>query len=282
MRRGKLNNISLILVLIVALFTLVSFVFDQLVVQTENKIRDIDFEYERSFNTYLRAKGVLFNTNDLMYRAKIKHENFMDRSEILEKAIYNIKFNKNYFEDNFNDKFDSDFNKNLEIIFLNRYKSMYLEIFDEASDLFSLSRGLPIRAMDESIFSSNNQQVLDSMMNLEKILNSNIEYYEKYKEFEKKDIINFNDYLDLRSNLRNFLNYYSTSHDSFQKIYESYSLYYSYYGGKTEEFLNSLNEYQNRKNFYILLSVLAQILSLFFLLILFKTLLNIMNHKKNI
>lgn len=186
MRRGKLNNISLILVLIVALFTLVSFVFDQLVVQTENKIRDIDFEYERSFNTYLRAKGVLFNTNDLMYRAKIKHENFIDRSEILEKAIYNIKFNKNYFEDNFNDKFDSDFNKNLEIIFLNRYKSMYLEIFDEASDLFSLSRGLPIRAMDESIFSSNNQQVLDSMMNLEKILNSNIEYYEKYKEFEKR------------------------------------------------------------------------------------------------
>ena len=211
MRRGKLNNISIKLVVLIAFFTLTSFVFDQLVIQTENKIRDVDFEYERNFNEYLRTKSVLFNVNDLVYRTRVKGENFIDRAEILEKAIYNIKFNKVYFENNFNDIFDSDLNQNLQTIFINRYKSMYLEIFEESSDLFKLARGLPIRAMKEKIFSDANQKVVDSMWGLENVLNSNIEFYDTYKFYEKKEINTFDDYLDLRANLREFLNYYSNS-----------------------------------------------------------------------
>ena len=274
MRRGKLNTISIKLVVLIAFFTLISFVFDQLVIQTENKIRDVDFEYERNFNEYLRTKSVLFNVNDLVYRTRVKGENFIDRAEILEKAIYNIKFNKVYFENNFNDIFDSDLNQNLQTIFINRYKSMYLEIFEESSDLFKLARGLPIRAMKEKIFLDENQKVVDSMWGLEKVLNSNIEFYDTYKFYEKKEINTFDDYLDLRSNLREFLNYYSNSSVHLIKINEVYGIYYNYFAGKSYEYLDKLNKNQNLKNFYILLSVLAQILSLFFLLVLFKTLLN--------
>jgi len=274
MRRGKLNNISIKLVVLIAFFTLTSFVFDQLVIQTENKIRDVDFEYERNFNEYLRTKSVLFNVNDLVYRTRVKGENFIDRAEILEKAIYNIKFNKVYFENNFNDIFDSDLNQNLQTIFINRYKSMYLEIFEESSDLFKLARGLPIRAMKEKIFLDENQKVVDSMWGLEKVLNSNIEFYDTYKFYEKKEIVTFDDYLDLRSNLREFLNYYSNSSVHLIQINDIYGRYYTYFAEKSFEYLDKLNKNQNLKNFYILLSVLAQILSLFFLLVLFKTLLN--------
>jgi len=274
MRRGKLNTISIKLVVLIAFFTLISFVFDQLVIQTENKIRDVDFEYERNFNEYLRAKGVLININDLVYRAAEKNENFIDRAEILEKAIYNIKFNKVYFENNFNDIFESDLNTNLQTIFINRYKSMYLEIFEESTDLFRLVRGLPIRAMEEKKFSVSNQDVFDNMMELEKVLNSNAEFYNTYKFYEKKKIITYNDYLDLRANLRQFLDYYSSSSVYLTQINDVYQNYYIYYGEKNYEYLDTLNKNQNLKNFYILLSVLAQILSLFFLLILFKTLLN--------
>ena len=274
MRRGKLNNISIKLVVLIAFFTLTSFVFDQLVIQTENKIRDVDFEYERNFNEYLRTKSVLFNVNDLVYRTRVKGENFIDRAEILEKAIYNIKFNKVYFENNFNDIFDSDLNQNLQTIFINRYKSMYLEIFEESSDLFKLARGLPIRAMKEKIFLDENRKVVDSMWGLEKVLNSNIEFYDTYKFYEKKEIVTFDDYLDLRSNLREFLNYYSNSSVHLIQINDIYGRYYTYFAEKSFEYLDKLNKNQNLKNFYILLSVLAQILSLFFLLVLFKTLLN--------
>ena len=274
MRRGKLNSISIKLVVLIAFFTLISFVFDQLVIQTENKIRDVDFEYERNFNEYLRAKGVLININDLVYRAAEKNENFIDRAEILEKAIYNIKFNKVYFENNFNDIFESDLNTNLQTIFINRYKSMYLEIFEESTDLFRLVRGLPIRAMEEKKFSVSNQDVFDNMMELEKVLNSNAEFYSTYKFYEKKKIVTYNDYLDLRANLRQFLDYYSSSSVYLTQINDVYQNYYIYYGEKNYEYLDTLNKNQNLKNFYILLSVLAQILSLFFLLVLFKTLLN--------
>ena len=274
MRRGKLNTISIKLVVLIAFFTLISFVFDQLVIQTENKIRDVDFEYERNFNEYLRAKGVLININDLVYRAAEKNENFIDRAEILEKAIYNIKFNKVYFENNFNDIFESDLNTNLQTIFINRYKSMYLEIFEESTDLFRLVRGLPIRSMEEKKFSVSNQDVFDNMMELEKVLNSNTEFYNTYKFYEKKKIITYNDYLDLRANLRQFLDYYSSSSVYLTQINDVYQNYYIYYGEKNYEYLDTLNKNQNLKNFYILLSVLAQILSLFFLLVLFKTLLN--------
>jgi len=274
MRRGKLNNISIKLVVLIAFFTLTSFVFDQLVIQTENKIRDVDFEYERNFNEYLRTKSVLFNVNDLVYRTRVKGENFIDRAEILEKAIYNIKFNKVYFENNFNDIFDSDLNQNLQTIFINRYKSMYLEIFEESSDLFKLARGLPIRAMKEKIFLDENQKVVDSMWGLEKVLNSNIEFYDTYKFYEKKEINTFDDYLDLRANLREFLNYYSNSSVHLIQINDIYGKYYNFFAAKSYEYLDKLNKNQNLKNFYILLSVLAQILSLFFLLLLFKTLLN--------
>ena len=274
MRRGKLNNISIKLVVLIAFFTLTSFVFDQLVIQTENKIRDVDFEYERNFNEYLRTKSVLFNVNDLVYRTRVKGENIIDRAEILEKAIYNIKFNKVYFENNFNDIFDSDLNQNLQTIFINRYKSMYLEIFEESSDLFKLARGLPIRAMKEKIFLDENQKVVDSMWGLEKVLNSNIEFYDTYKFYEKKEINTFDDYLDLRANLREFLNYYSNSSVHLIQINDIYGKYYNFFAAKSYEYLDKLNKNQNLKNFYILLSVLAQILSLFFLLVLFKTLLN--------
>ena len=275
MRRGKLNNISIKLVVLIAFFTLTSFVFDQLVIQTENKIRDIDFEYERNFNEYLRTKGVLFNVNDLVYRTRVKNENFNDRADILEKAIYNIKFNKDYFEKNFNDKFDSDLNKNLQTIFTNRYKSMYLEIFEESSYLFKLARGLPIRSMKEEIFSDSNQKIVNSMWQLEKILNSNIKFYDTYKIYEKKEIVTFDDYLDLRANLREFLSYYTSSSIYLTQINDEYGNYFKYFAKKNYDYLDMLNKNQNLKNFYILLSVLAQILSLFFLLILFKTLLNL-------
>tara|TARA_Y100000389_G_scaffold19386_1_gene16809 strand:- start:544 stop:1374 length:831 start_codon:yes stop_codon:yes gene_type:complete len=275
MRRGKLNNISIKLVVLIAFFTLTSFVFDQLVIQTENKIRDIDFEYERNFNEYLRTKGVLFNVNDLVYRTRVKNENFNDRADILEKAIYNIKFNKDYFEKNFNYKFESDLNKNLQTIFTNRYKSMYLEIFEESSDLFKLARGLPIRSMKEEIFSDSNQKIVNSMWQLEKILNSNIKFYDTYKIYEKKEIITFDDYLDLRANLREFLSYYTSSSIYLTQINDEYGKYFNYFAKKNYYYLDTLNKNQNLKNFYILLSVLAQILSLFFLLILFKTLLNL-------
>ena len=46
MRRGKITNRSLILIVIVAFFTIMSYLFDQLVINSEDKLRNTKVLYE--------------------------------------------------------------------------------------------------------------------------------------------------------------------------------------------------------------------------------------------
>ena len=45
MRRGQINNKSLILIFIVALFTILSYASDQYVIRYEDKFRDLNIEF---------------------------------------------------------------------------------------------------------------------------------------------------------------------------------------------------------------------------------------------
>ena len=49
MRRGTLNKTSFILIFFVALSTILSFGFDQMVIRTEDKIRNLNIEYQNFF-----------------------------------------------------------------------------------------------------------------------------------------------------------------------------------------------------------------------------------------
>ena len=50
MRRGKITNRSLILIVIVAFFTIMSYLFDQLVINSEDKLRNTKVLYENKKN----------------------------------------------------------------------------------------------------------------------------------------------------------------------------------------------------------------------------------------
>ena len=45
MRRGQINNKSLILIFTVALFTILSYASDQYLIRQEDKFRDLNIEY---------------------------------------------------------------------------------------------------------------------------------------------------------------------------------------------------------------------------------------------
>ena len=72
----KTNSKIFILIILVGIFTVLSFVFDQMVIHTEDKIREKNFLYKQSFNNYLTSKNVMFNTRDLMTRASTKLQLF--------------------------------------------------------------------------------------------------------------------------------------------------------------------------------------------------------------
>jgi len=46
MRRGRLNKKSIILIFIVAIFTIFSYGFDQLVIRTEDKLRNLKIKFK--------------------------------------------------------------------------------------------------------------------------------------------------------------------------------------------------------------------------------------------
>ena len=63
-----LNFRILVLIVFVGIFTVSSFIFDQMVIYSEDKIREKNFLYKRSFNNYLSSKTVMLNTRDLSAR----------------------------------------------------------------------------------------------------------------------------------------------------------------------------------------------------------------------
>ena len=56
MRRGRLNKKSIILIFIVAIFTIFSYGFDQLVIRTEDKLRNLKINFQNIENKLSKMK----------------------------------------------------------------------------------------------------------------------------------------------------------------------------------------------------------------------------------
>ena len=62
----NLNLKIIILISLVGIFTVSSFIFDQMVIYSEDKIREKNFLYKRSFNNYQSSKNIMImNVTDL-------------------------------------------------------------------------------------------------------------------------------------------------------------------------------------------------------------------------
>ena len=82
-----LNFRILVLIVLVGIFTVSSFIFDQMVIYSEDKIREKNFLYKRSFNNYLSSKTVMLNTRDLLTRIQVK-KTFLK----IDKLFYKIQY----------------------------------------------------------------------------------------------------------------------------------------------------------------------------------------------
>ena len=70
MRRGRLNKKSIILIFIVAIFTIFSYGFDQLVIRTEDKLRNLKINFqnvENNLSKYETLSDSLLNISQANY-----------------------------------------------------------------------------------------------------------------------------------------------------------------------------------------------------------------------
>ena len=278
MRRGKLNKTSYLILLASAIFTILAYVSDQVVINKQNKSRILDLEYNRlitNISSLERFSSTISNIGfkkDSLISTELKKRNFFlkslslfnleeerDISMLREggKAINNIKVRA----------INSTRNLMYDIapISLDYTVALENEFFDQV-DNFSREK-----------FIDNLQKII----NPEKLYNNNLDIFwnKDYKDFDKKLFTNgiSKDY-EIKDWL-SFRNFKLLLLENFYKETEKMYLLEEYIDEKiinNEEILSNilLKIKQNNtiKNYFILTGIISQILTLFFLLLLFRTL----------
>lgn len=275
MRRGKINNLALVFLILGSIFTLFSFIFDQMVIQKEDQIRNLSSEYEQAFNNYTASKNVIVNTLELSNRIMLKKIKYDFQADFLQEAIMSIKFSPQIYDDYFHGGKGSNYNKNLETIFIGKYLSMYIKVLNESTKANDFLWSLPIRAMDNKKFKKENQQVMQHMLVADKLLVENLKKYRNIgMSFKINDIKTIEDFNKMRKNFTDLLNNFSASATEVTSINKIYGSFMNLYFLKSQKLVLDKSRTQNARNIFILLSVVSQILGLLFLILLFKSLIN--------
>ena len=286
MRRKK-ENLTLILIIFVAFFTLLSYVFDQLVIRKEDSIRNKTIEL-RNLNYELTTLNSLsMQVEDISYSInRFLEEFFVKRNYWLKNflLLYRYDLNKVEFKKNYRDSGND---------ILNWVKYQMIKRLDDARskshstyfDLTQLVINYP-KYFDKwikeyEIDEQNN--FLQSFTDYKKIFNKNSNiFYKKEFDFyyslfdyepdlmpdllsdEWIDLANFTTLilLNLDKNekqLRDKIEFFEDESEELSNLVEK----------KTQK----IKQESSLKNYFILLSIICQILSLFFLLLLFKNIL---------
>ena len=278
MRRGNLNKISYILIVVSAIFTIISYVADQLVIRYENKLRLNKFNYQnldteiKSLSMVSKSLTSLDVESTIIVGRELRQRNFWIKNVILFESdkerfvnhkkkinilvnqdfpIYNIKWRARQSTRDLTDKV-------VEI--RNSYRNIFKESIFNNIDFYSiddfnenLSGRDWFKNNSEKFFNVKNWDDITSLLNSTEINDMDLRDWADIRNFrlliaeilfnETKKIAPLIEYLD--------------------KIIEDkeYDLEILFFETK------KINSY---KNYFVLTGIISQILTLFFLLILFR------------
>ena len=290
MRRGQINNKSLILIFIVALFTILSYASDQYVIRYEDKFRDLNIEYNNLSTKIIRYESITQSFEDIGIGADNTIENFLRKRHIWIKSlilissdykIINRKKNKQSFKN------PSATEYNIKVDLINDFGHIYNQssyIAYQVNTIFNwnyeLFKKYFVIQDGETLYEGVGLDFLD----LDKIFKENIdEFYYKdidlYKDILFSDktrdaaLANFTlkNWLDLNrftilliENLNNNIELIVENVDYVDELTEEDEKILK------DQFVD-LKKVSFRKNYLILFSILSQVLSLLFLLLLFRS-----------
>ena len=296
MRRKK-DNQTYIFILLVALFTLCSYIFDQLIIQTEDSLRNKNIEL-RNLNlksSTISAANIqledINSSNNRFFENLLKRKNFWLKNHILLKR-YDL--GKQDFKKNYHRYEDYIYNW-VKYQMVRRYEIAKEQSTMTYYNLDQIIQNYPI--FDKEIKNDvkiagykNMEAFLASYYNFEKIFDDNkklffkkdFKFYEDLTKIEPDksfpDLL-IDEWIDL-TNLTTliFINVEKNSEYLQRKINQLDDLS-SELMDTTENKIKSIQKSAALKNYFILLSIISQILSLFFLLLLFKNILKLIKIK---
>ena len=291
MRRGRLNKKSIILIFIVAIFTIFSYGFDQLVIRTEDKLRNLKIKFqnvENNLSKYEALSDSLLNISQANYSnvlPTLLRRNLLIKTRLLTDAKLkgydffsgtNIKNN----QDDLEWMMLKDLNK---VARLNEeIRSQYYDFYLDYKGIIEKVNNKENRNLD-NLFSSDIK--IDKGNNL--FFNDNILVYEKLIGYNRHWKNKSNELSDYRQKaLKNFkardwYDVYRYKMLLLKQIHEDTLIIEEIMDKIDDEIVEiedeltlifeEIKSQSIRKNYFILTSILSQILSLLFLLLLFRT-----------
>ena len=290
MRRGQINNKSIFLIFTVALFTILSYASDQYVVRHEDKFRDTNIDYNNLRTKIISYTSISQSLDDIEIEANNTIENTLRKRHIWIKSLILISsdykiINRKKIKKSFISPSGTKYNIKIDLIndFGHIYKqSLYIAyqldtIFNWNYELF---KKYFVIQDGETLYEGVGLDFLD----LDKIFKENIdEFYYKdidlYKDILFSDktreaaLANFTlkNWLDLNrftilliENLENNIELIAENVDYVDKLTKEDEK-------NLEDKFVDLKTVSFRKNYLILFSILSQVLSLLFLLLLFRS-----------
>ena len=280
MRRSQEKSRKFIIIVALAgISTLLSFLFDQLVVQSENKIREISSELNQKRVNILNLQSTINNINSINFDISKSINNFKTNFDFfyLQNATLNVQLFGNEDEKldyyNVEDEKKLKFKKNLKKI-IQQNLSLYDDKIDQinflnlqivnnpvVSKILSNNEGYEIMREDLRKFKINNdfdEFPYDYYLSDEELLSMS------EKEFQnQKDYLIYSKARDKMSEIDDIKDEY---YDLIRRVQIEYNNAFIFFS----DYLEYFSDNKNNKNLYILLSIFFQILALAILMFLFR------------
>lgn len=278
MRRGKLNKTSYLILLASAIFTILAYVSDQVVINKQNKSRILDLEYNgliTNISSLERFSSTISNIGfkkDSLISTELKKRNFFLKSL----SLFNLEEERDISMLREGGKAIN----NIKVRAINSTRNLMYDIGSISLDYTIVLENEFFDQVDN--FSK--EKFIDNLkriINPEKLYNDNLDIFwnKDYKDFDKKLFTNgiSKDY-EIKDWL-SFRNFKLLIIENFYKETEKMYKVEEYIDEKiinNEEDLNNIllkiKKNNTIKNYFILTGIISQILTLFFLLLLFRSL----------
>ena len=288
MRRGVKDKISIILIIIIGIFTIFSYVFDQMVIRKEDDLRINQIKFENINTKLSRLNSIsnqLYSTYETTLRKNInlkRYKNYWLKSILLitnydditpnlkdKEIISTFNYDPEYLEDLIKSRNIEHFR---EIIYaINSHTEKLYNIYSWNIDFFP-------QYLDEGIYNGPEIEFTKTFeenkiifyekdfQNYVDVVVSNNKKEEAIKNYQIKNWIDLNKYSSLLMKKLDDLSF-STLDDSYlidDIILKNEKLRF--------QVMEDLKRISSKKNYFILASIISQIISLLFLLILFRNL----------
>ena len=271
MRRGKLSNKSIFYIILAGFFTLSSYFFDQQVIQKEDKIRDQSLIIEKLYQDISQENTNWVSTTMLGDRVLFKSHQASSFSTINYK-IHLLINNQHKFIDSFDaDKLKKTVRAN-----------MYLNYIDIRDNILDLRDSIDSLSFSQSNY--DNEEVRNKVINLF-TWDDTFFLENKKKYFNQKIFLKVKDNSLTLDNKNNFMRALYAETNKLNKIFfsniqileELGDFYYDQeelLQAKYDTIVLDQGAIKIQKNYFILLSILFQILSLLSFLLLFRNFIN--------